>query len=284
MASTCKPVNALTKKKRQHNKTASRWKRLVLRRQARRLDRQRDLDVLQLIIDQNQRVEQNTDRMTDTSDPDGISVTSEDDSLFDPPDTTNVYDSDSESTVSTHSDDSLEICSSTSSTWFDNMSPPPPGSLLDLWDKPFSVKTFHDFPTLFSDGLVTIDTTPTEDTTDDDSSVSSVPTFEFTPHQAPFLKPITATTRVVDISTMGKLVDTGGNFNMCNNLDMLVNVQPITLLELCPMVTLGHPLCHGSLVTRAESHKADSFRDCITAIHLLLHPSVLEQHLWPLRS
>jgi hypothetical protein len=200
----------------------------VLRRQARRLEKQRDLDVLQLIIDRNQRFEETTDRMTDTSDPDGTSVTSTDDSLLDPPDNTNKYDSASESTVSTHSDDSLETCSSTSSTWFDNMSPPPPGSLLDLWDTPFSAKTFHDFPTLFSDGLVTIDTTPTEDTTDDDSSVSSVPTFEFSPHHAPFLKPINATTRVVDISTTGELVDTGGNFNMCNNLDMLVNVQPIT--------------------------------------------------------
>ena len=55
-----------------------------------------------------------------------------------------------------------------------------------------------------------------------------------------------------------------------------------TLLELCPMATHGHPLNHGSLVARIESYKADSSWDCWTAIHFLLHPSVLEQHhIWP---
>jgi hypothetical protein len=166
--------------------------------------------------------------MTDTSSPDGISVISTDNSLFDPPDFMTTHESNSDSSMSTDSHDSFSTCSSTSSMWFENLTPPPPGSLLDLWDTPFSAKTFHDFPTLFTDGVVTVETTPTEDTTDDDSSISSVPTLDVALHQAPLLKTISATTRVVDIDTTGKLIDTGGNFNMCNDLNMLVNVQTIT--------------------------------------------------------
>ena len=166
--------------------------------------------------------------MTDTSSPDGISVISTDNSLFDPPDLMTTHESDSDSSMSTDSHDSLSTCSSTSSMWFENLNPPPPGSLLDLWDTPFSAKAFHDFPTLFTDGMVTLETTPTEDTTDDDSSISSVPTLDVELHQAPLLKTISATTRVVDIDTSGELIDTGGNFNMCNDLNMLVNVQTIT--------------------------------------------------------
>ena len=68
-----------------------------------------------------------------------------------------------------------------------------------------------------------------------------------------------------------------------NNKGGAVDLFRVTVivLELCPMATLVHPLYRGSRVARAESHKADSSRDCRTAIHLSLHPSVLEQHLWP---
>jgi hypothetical protein len=76
--------------------------------------------------------------------------------------------------------------------------------------------------------MVTIDTSPTEELTDDDSSISSAAYIPL--HSTPVLQlqHISATMRVVDINCPGELVDTGGNFNMCNDLSMLVNVQRIT--------------------------------------------------------
>ena len=228
IASTVKQVNHCQILQHKRNKTAARWKCLIQRRQERRETNQRDLDILQLIIEQNQRMEQASDLMTDSSTPDGDSTVSSDDSLFDPPTLDFRYNFDSDSSVSSASNFTVEPCSSTSSTWFDNPAQPPPGCLLDFWDKPFSVGTFHDFPELFRDGLVTVDTTPTEDITDDDSSISSVSSLDIPLHTAPLIQTILATTRVVNIGESGELVDSGGNFNMCNDLSMMVNVQPIT--------------------------------------------------------
>jgi hypothetical protein len=46
---------------------------------------------------------------------------------------------------------------------------------------------------------------------------------------APTVTRISATARFVGVNKdSGELVDSGGNFNMCNDLSMLVNVQPIT--------------------------------------------------------
>ena len=228
IASTVKQVNHCQILQHKRNKTAARWKRLIQRRQEHRETNQRDLDILQLIIEQNQRIEQPSDLMTDSSTPDSDSTVSSDDSLFDPPALDFRYDSDSDSNVSSASNFTVELCFLTSSTWFDNPAQPPPGCVLDFWDKPFSAGTFHDFPELFRDGLVTVDTTPTEDITDDDSSISSVSSLDIPLHTAPLIQTISATTRVVNIGESGELVDSGGNFNMCNDLSMMVNVQPIT--------------------------------------------------------
>ena len=101
--------------------------------------------------------------------------------------------------------------------------------LLDLWDKPFPPGSFHDFLELFKDGMVTIDTSSTHEITDDDSSISSAASLADVPlHAAPVLQNISATTRVVNSEHTGELVDTGGNFNMRNDISMLVNVQQIT--------------------------------------------------------
>jgi hypothetical protein len=98
---------------------------------------------------------------------------------------------------------------------------------MDFWDKPFSPSTFHDFPELFIDGKVTVDSTvQTVDTTDDDSSISSVGSVEVTTNAAPTIRHVSATTRV-DFNTSGDLIDTGGNFCMTNDLNVLVNVQRI---------------------------------------------------------
>eukprot|EP00804_Cyclotella_cryptica_P006047 CCRYP_000270-RB/>CCRYP_000270-RB protein AED:0.55 eAED:0.55 QI:0/-1/0/1/-1/0/1/0/231 len=47
-----------------------------------------------------------------------------------------------------------------------------------------------------------------------------------------------------------------------------------------PSSLRGWLLCRRSLVPNAESHLADSSQGCFTVIPTLLHPSVLEQHLW----
>ena len=111
--------------------------------------------------------------MTDSHIPDDDSLVPTKDSLFKQ---SHGSPSDSSTTTDLSTDDmSVGTSSSTSSTAFDNVGPPPRGSLLDLWDIPFSASTFHPFPELFKEGVVSIDeTTFTEDLTDDDSSFSSV--------------------------------------------------------------------------------------------------------------
>ena len=187
-------------------------------------------DILQRIIENNLSVGQTTDLMTEATAPDSDSVISADDSLFDVPELRQTYSSDSNddsfSTVS--SDSSIHSTSSTDSMWFENDDPPPPGSLLDFWDKPFAPKIFQDGSEFFPDGKVTIATAQTDEITDDDSSISSTASLDIAPSSTPVLQHISATTRVVDIGNAGELIDTGGNFNMCNDMSMLVNVQEIT--------------------------------------------------------
>ena len=171
-ASTLRRPLHLNSHHKHHNKTAARWKRLVQRRQTRRESKQQELDILQHIIAENQRVDNSPDRMTDPSAPDGDSVTSTDDSLFEITNLDRGFASDSSiscnTTISNDSTYSIYTCSSTDSTWFDNFGPPPPGSLLDSWDKPFPPGSFHNFPELFKDGMVTIDTSSTQETTADE--------------------------------------------------------------------------------------------------------------------
>jgi hypothetical protein len=71
------------------------------------------------------------------------------------------------------------------------------------------------------------DQTSDSDTNDDDTCDSSVASIDAPQRVAPILQFISATTRVVDLTDPGELVDTGGNFCMCNDLTILVNVQPI---------------------------------------------------------
>jgi hypothetical protein len=58
----------------------------------------------------------------------------------------------------------------------------------------------------------------------DDSSITSTDSDEI---QTPVVRYVMATTKVVDL-TEGELVDSGGNFCMCNDLSMMVNIRPIT--------------------------------------------------------
>lgn len=151
-ASTFRPPNHYNSQRKTRNRTAAWWKRLVQRRQAICDSKQRELDILQRIIEQNQQIDQTTDLMTEPSAPDTISITSIDDSLFHVPRYDAHHASDvstsSNSTVSNDSASSLDTCSTNDSAWYDNLAPPPPGSLLDLWDKPFNLAAFHDFPDL----------------------------------------------------------------------------------------------------------------------------------------
>eukprot|EP00804_Cyclotella_cryptica_P010129 CCRYP_018495-RA/>CCRYP_018495-RA protein AED:0.81 eAED:0.81 QI:0/-1/0/1/-1/1/1/0/256 len=219
IASTIKPPNTLRRVHYQRNKIAARWKRFVQRKQERRQAQQRDLDIMQCIIEQNQRIEQPYDLMTDFPDPDSNSVASNVDSLFDISSPTQGHNTDSytssDSSISSESSHTIATCSTTSLDWFENPAPPPPGSLLDLWDTPFSAGTFHDFKDWFQDGRVAMDTTTiTEDLTDSDSSISSTSTIDIPAHTAPVLQFVAATTTVVGIGAQGELVDSGGNFNM----------------------------------------------------------------------
>eukprot|EP00804_Cyclotella_cryptica_P016939 CCRYP_001875-RA/>CCRYP_001875-RA protein AED:0.38 eAED:0.38 QI:0/0/0/1/0/0/3/0/857 len=188
---------------------------------------------MQRIIEQNQRIEQPYDLMTDFPDPDSNSVASNVDSLFDISFPTQWHNTDSytssDSSISSESSHTIATCSTTSMDWFENPAPPPPGSLLDLWDTPFFAGTFHDFKDLFQDGRVAMDTTTiTEDLTDSDSSISSTSAIDIPAHTAPVLQFVAATTTVVGIGPQGQLVDSGRNFNMCNDITMLINVHPIT--------------------------------------------------------
>jgi hypothetical protein len=100
---------------------------------------------------------------------------------------------------------------------------------MELWDKQFPTSMIHPFPTLFPDGQVTVEEDLDScDSTDDETCDSSVASIEISQRDAPILRSISATTRVINFSDPKELIDTGGNFCMCNDLRMLVNVQSIT--------------------------------------------------------
>jgi hypothetical protein len=67
--------------------------------------------------------------------------------------------------------------------------------------------------------------TPPHNNLEDDSSVSTTASLDVPMNEAPILQFISATTQVIGLDNQGELVDTGGNFCMCNNLSVLVNVQ-----------------------------------------------------------
>ncbi len=179
------------------------------------------------LVEQN-RILEETALMTDISAPDDPSDELSMDSFFNPSFHTHGSSSTDDSSVSTDSS-ATESCSSTSMDSFDNLGPPPPGSLMDLWDKPIPPCSFNDLYDCFIDGIATVDeTTPTAPLSDDESSISSAASLDVELHQTPTLKFVSATNRLAFGHDSGELIDTGGNFCMCNDLNMLVNVFPIT--------------------------------------------------------
>ena len=114
--------------------------------------------------------------------------------------------------------------------------PPPAGSLMSFWDRLFDPTSFGDFPELVVD-RVPSDWTQYAPTVPDDQSVSST---DSSTQWNPYLRPpvmsvavVKAAPRLVDLdgatvmSKPGQLIDSGGNFNMCHDLSLLVNARPI---------------------------------------------------------
>lgn len=60
-----------------------------------------------------------------------------------------------------------DISISTTESWpstFDDLGPPPPGSLMDLWDTPFSTSCLHNFPSREETSKCTFAQSDTSDT------------------------------------------------------------------------------------------------------------------------
>ena len=174
------------------------------------------MDMMEYFIKQNKETEDLPDLMTDTSTPENDSEVSTVDSIFGIP-RSREQNSSWSSKSSLNEDDSTATCSTTSSESSSLLGPPPPGSLLELWDIPFTNE-----PLFFPAGTALISDTTSLDM--EDSSIDSMDSDEI---QTPVVRHVIATTKVVDL-TDGELVDSGGNFCMCNNLSMMVNIRPIT--------------------------------------------------------
>jgi hypothetical protein len=146
--------------------------------------------------------------------------------------------SDGSSFISAHT--SIVSDSSTVHSTFhvDSLGPPPPGSLMDYWDKPIPPSCLHNFPSRLEDlkcnFLEDIDAHSLSsiefDNSDDDTffeenPISSRPvqhlTHVYVEPQVVF-SPVACLT-----SPCGELVDSGGNFSMTNRLDALLNVVAI---------------------------------------------------------
>jgi hypothetical protein len=149
------------------------------------------MDILKCIIEQNNRLNKPTQLMTDNSAPDDCSLALDMDSLFESPSLHSTYSS--ESTASDNSlvssdDFTIETCSSTSTEDCTHLGKPPPGSLMEWWDKQFPTSMIHPFPTLFQDGQVTVDVDlDTCDPTDNETCDSSIASIEITQHGTPIL-------------------------------------------------------------------------------------------------
>jgi hypothetical protein len=199
---------------------------------------------------------------TVTSSDDDSSV---DDSLFNPPPlmSQSISSSSDESTVSrmwevetvisdssygtAHDDDaSISTTESLFPSTFDDLGPPPPGCVMDLWDTPFSTSCLHNFASKNEDAKCYFFSSDTSDTesisdssleypNDDDSYAEFNPIL---PHPVLSLTRVTAVMQLVGLDDgdidfrptisltdrSGELIDTGGNFNMTNKLDHLVNI------------------------------------------------------------
>jgi hypothetical protein len=170
------------------------------------------------------------------------------------PDTPPLASSDEEGSVlfgdSTDDESFAEANSTTASTVLtvpsvasysvESLSPPPPGSVMELWDTPFSTSILHDLSSPFKDAkCYNMEADYNSDSTldypgdDDESYCEFNPTV---PHPILSLSRVSATPQVIGLdsvssaatmSKMGELIDTGGNFNMTNSLNTLVNVRRI---------------------------------------------------------
>jgi hypothetical protein len=244
----------------------ARWNRLVSRREHRRQ--------FNLAIDEAMLAYQTADRpppepppshshtvlMTNPRDSDTYSVHtvtsvgSDEDSLFGIPSLAPRYDySSSDSSLDgsdyfTGSDGSsfasanasmLSDSPSVHSTYsVESLGPPPPGSLMDYWDKPIPTGCLHNFPSRLEDlqchFLENIDANSLssieydnsdEDTYLDDNPISSR-TIQHLTHV--IVEPQVVFSPVACLTShCGELVDSGGNFSMTNRLDHLLNVVAI---------------------------------------------------------
>jgi hypothetical protein len=157
---------------RQHKaqKLASRWRRLMTRRQQRRQQKQVNTDIMDRIIARNKLLESESPAlMTEDKTPDNDSTASSSDTLLRPPPLSNSSISDDTSISS--DDQTIDSGSTTSTDNCDALGPPPPGSLMDFWNKQFSPSEFSDFPQFFRDSIVSTDNDATPP--DDDLSISS---------------------------------------------------------------------------------------------------------------
>jgi hypothetical protein len=184
-----------------------------------------------------------------------VSSSDDDSHLFD---VKTVYSDTSYDTA--REDDDLSISTTESvPANFDDLGPPPPGSLMDLWDTPFPTSCLHNFPSQAEVSKCTFAGSDTSDTASTDSfSDSSIelPNDDdsyavfnpICPHPVLSLTRVTATMHVTNLdepianlvyhesskattqqhsTSSTELIDTGGNFNMTNRLDSLVNVVRI---------------------------------------------------------
>lgn len=114
------------------------------------------------------------------------------------------------------------------------------GSLMDSWDKPIPTSCLHNFPSRLEDAKCSFFDGLSSDAesvssieypnSDDDTYLSSNP---ISSRQCLHLTRVSAIPQVVGLSpcasqtTGGELVDSGGNFNMTNDLGLLLNVVAI---------------------------------------------------------
>eukprot|EP00804_Cyclotella_cryptica_P017245 CCRYP_016804-RA/>CCRYP_016804-RA protein AED:0.21 eAED:0.21 QI:0/0/0/1/1/1/3/0/813 len=111
-----------------------------------------------------------------------------------------------------------------------DMGPPPPGSLMNFWDKPFPWHHLHDCGSPPEDVKCSISvTTVTTEEGDSSSTMSDDSSGLWVqPNPDPCLSVrLISATSCMQLRSRGDLVDLGGNFNMCSDLSQLVNVEAI---------------------------------------------------------
>jgi hypothetical protein len=162
------------------NRKKARWARILARRDLRRQHRLRDEAAIQHFSALD--VSRNCTRPPAEPPPRDVSSASEDDSLFFPPPLAYRCDySSSDDSISCDSTDT-SFCSAQDSTTvstassvhsgYSSLGPPPPGSLMSLWDTPFSTSCLHDFHFRSEDSKCTL-IPPLETSSVSSSSLSS---------------------------------------------------------------------------------------------------------------